>query len=254
MSALEPRLAQILAEPPLVHGVYDADGTLTGHGVWHTDTSCYEVIAGSVHAGMRTLETGLGVSTALFAALATDHTCVTYGQDEVDRLLAYCAARDIDMQGVTFHVGDSARILPALDLADLDLVLIDGGHGFPFPVIDWYHGAGALRPGGLVVIDDLQLPAVAIVSQFLDLDPRWSPVQRTDKWAAYRREAAGPLAEDWWQQPFLTGPVMLNPRPPVEAAVADGRRLIGAAARRAGAAWRRAGAAWRGVAGRRGAR
>ena len=45
----------------------------------------------------------------------------------------------------------------------LDFVLIDGGHGFPTPMLDWFYGAGRLRRGGVAVFDDVQLPAVAML-------------------------------------------------------------------------------------------
>lgn len=226
---MHPLVERILADPPLVHGVYDASGALTGHGVLGTDVACYELIASCCSPGTRTLETGLGVSTALFAAIGTDHTCVTYAQDEVDRLLAWCSRCGVDAHRVTFHVGDSAAILPGVAPTGLDLVLIDGGHGFPLPVLDWYHGAGGLGTGGVLVVDDVALPAVSVLTQFLDLDPRWSPLEHTGKWAAYRRVGEGPLAEDWWQQPFLHGPVLLNALRP---SAADVRRCAAAAARR----------------------
>jgi hypothetical protein len=43
---------------------------------------------------------------------------------------------------------------------ELDLVFIDGSHGYPLPVIDWFYGAGLFRRGGVVVLDDVQLPQV----------------------------------------------------------------------------------------------
>jgi methyltransferase family protein len=223
VTVAQPLVERILTDPPLVHGIYDATGAVTGHHVHSTDLDCYRLIADACSEGVRTLETGLGVSTALFAALGTDHTCVTYAQDEVDRLLDWSRRCGVDARRVTFHVGDSAAILPSLAPDPLDLVFIDGGHGFPLPVLDWYHGAGRLRDGGVLVVDDVPLPAVSVLTQFLDLDPRWAPLARTGKWAAYRRTGGGTLAQDWWQQPFLRGPALLN---------ADARRCAAAAVAR----------------------
>ena len=47
--------------PPVVHP--EAPG-----GVWRTTRECYELMANHVGLGSRTLETGAGLSTALFAA------------------------------------------------------------------------------------------------------------------------------------------------------------------------------------------
>jgi hypothetical protein len=134
----------------------DDAGTM---GVWSADPDCYRFIAEHCHRGQRTLETGLGLSTVVFAALGTHHQCVT---------------------------------------------LFDGNHGFPVPMLDFLFAGGCLRAGGLIVFDDLQLPAVRLVADFCDLDDRWVRMVRTPKWGAWRRRCSGPLADDHYDQPFLT--------------------------------------------------
>jgi predicted O-methyltransferase YrrM len=105
---------------------------------------------------------------------------------------------------VAFEVGSSDEVLPGLAMSPLDLVLVDGAHAFPAPIIDWYYGAARLREGGVVILDDLQLRQVRLgLIEFLDADPRWEPVEAQDKWAAYRRLTAGDLREEWRDQAFL---------------------------------------------------
>lgn len=194
-------LARLLADPPLVHDM--GAGALASLG---TEAGCYEFLAERARPGDRTLETGLGLSTALFGALGTEHTCVTPSAAEVERLRAYCAARAIPLDRVTFMLGPSAEVLPALGAEPLDLVLIDGAHGFPVPVLDWYYAGGRLRRGGLLVVDDVHLPAVHVLVGYLEADPRWEPVARTAKWRAYERRSEGPLSEEWVDQPFFALP------------------------------------------------
>ena len=112
------------------------------------------------------------------------HICVVPFQDEVDKLVAYLREHRIADSNVTFVVTPSDEALPDLEVEAVDLVLIDGGHGFPTPIIDWYYGVRHLRRGGLLVIDDLQLAAVQVLDAFLIKDPRWTEMQRTAKWAA----------------------------------------------------------------------
>src|SRR5205807_161985 len=57
---------RLLADPPRVHEELHAPPDV---GVWLTERECYELIADRVTPGARTLETGLGVSTALFLAV-----------------------------------------------------------------------------------------------------------------------------------------------------------------------------------------
>ena len=199
-------MTAILADPPVVHPM---DRTATpAMGVWSTDESCYRFIAERCPPGTRTLETGSGLSTVLFAALGAQHVCCTAGQEEADRVRAHCEARAIPLGGLRFEVGSSHRTLPPLEAEglELDLVLIDGSHGFPLPVVDWFHSASLLRHGGTLVVDDTDLPAVRVLTRYLDRDPRWERLQRTGKWAAWRRSTSGPLCEDWTEQPFYVEP------------------------------------------------
>jgi predicted O-methyltransferase YrrM len=189
---------RLLADPPRVHP------NEPEFGVWRTERACYELIASRCPPKARTLETGLGVSTALFLALGAQHTCVVVSANEVEAIRRYCEQRSIPTDGLRVELGLSEDVLPRLATTGLDVVFIDGGHGFPTPIIDWYYGGGLLRRGGVVVFDDLQLPAVSVMVGYLDADPRWRALSRTAKWAAFERLSEGPLTEDHWAQPFLT--------------------------------------------------
>lgn len=192
---------RLLADPPAVHDMDLSDNPAVG--IWSTDRDCYLLLAESSGPGTDTLETGSGLSTVLLAAVGARHTCVTPAEVEADRILAYCADRGIATTSLTFEIGCSDDVLPRFASEQLlDLVFIDGNHGFPGPVIDWYYAGSRLRPGGLLVIDDVALPAVAHVCAFLDRDPRWTAHRRTAKWVAYRRLTAGGLRQDWYEQPF----------------------------------------------------
>jgi len=202
-SDLDQRLAvveRVLADPPSVHPMdFSTDPTL---GVWSTEPDCYRFLAEHCPPGTRTLETGCGTSTVLFAAFGAAHICCTAGQEEADRVLADCQARGIPVDDVRFEVGHSHRTLPALEAAGTtrDLVLIDGSHGFPAPMVDWYYAGALLGKAGVLVVDDVNLPAVRLLRRFLDQDPRWESLAGTDKWRAWRRLTDGTLSEDWIAQ------------------------------------------------------
>jgi hypothetical protein len=189
----------LLADPPAVHAMQAGDDPEIG--LWSTDRDCYLLLAEHARPNSQTLETGSGLSTVLFAAIGVEHTCVTPAQSEADRIVTYCATHEIDTGGVTFAIGPSDEVLPRLAPEPLDIVLIDGGHGFPTPMLDWYYAGSRLRAGGILVIDDIVLPAVAQLCAFLDCDPRFAREQRTSKWVVYRRVGDGDLRQDWFEQP-----------------------------------------------------
>lgn len=127
--------------------------------------------------------------------------------DQVEAVTAYAAARGIPSDHVTFHVDTSDKVLPVLELDPLDVFLIDGGHGFPHPTIDWYFGARPLKDGGIVVVDDVQLPRVHDhLITVLDADPRWEQIGGDWRWRAYRKNGDFSLSEVWTSQPHLGRP------------------------------------------------
>ena len=200
MGTRQEDIETVLADPPQVH--YGAP-----NGVWGTDRSCYEFIAKELPEGGVTLETGCGISTALFAMWSAEHVSVVPYPREAEAFHEYLQERGRPDR-VVFEVGWSDEVLPRLTGPPLDLVLVDGGHGFPAPIVDWYYAASRLREGGVVILDDVQLPQVRLgLPEFLAADPRWECVEATPKWAAYRRLTAGHLREEWRSQPFLDAPV-----------------------------------------------
>ncbi|GIH19634.1 class I SAM-dependent methyltransferase [Rugosimonospora africana] len=196
---------RVWADPPAVHFSDPVYGLVPPNGVWRTDRGCYEFLAEHCRPGLRTLETGLGISTALFTMWGCEHTSVVPWGIEAERLREYFDRHGIDDKLLEVHVGYSHEVLPALPATPLDVVLIDGGHGFPMAALDWFYAGGRLVAGGVLVLDDLHLPSVtAGLLDFLTHDPRWTPLAQTRKWAAWRRESSGPLAEEWTAQPFFS--------------------------------------------------
>jgi hypothetical protein len=192
-------LGQILDNLPRVHP------TAPNGKVWRTSRSCYEFLAGQVRSGSRTLETGAGLSTVLFAAWGCDHLAVVPFAEEAEAIEGYCASMDIDTSTLRFDLRPSEVALPELaGSGPRDLVFIDGLHGFPMPVIDWFYGAGQLGRDGVVVFDDAHLPQVSwFLDGFVDRDERWEAMEIRRKWRAYRRTSEGPLAESEVGQAFF---------------------------------------------------
>lgn len=223
VQALQDRLATVglvLADPPQVHPHQT--------GVWSTDATCYEYMATIVGPGAHTLETGLGVSTVLFALWGCEHTCVVWSEAEVTAFRQHCESRGITTENVSFHIGPSERVLPGLSLRELDLVFIDGCHGFPIPTIDWFYAASMLRIGGVAVLDDAQLQHVRLgLFDFLNKDPRWIRAVRRPKWVAYERQKSGSLGEEWEKQPFLGVPLRHRYKDVVPAAARPFVRTVG---------------------------
>jgi hypothetical protein len=157
---------QLRSSPPNLHGKGDAYFGLA----W----PALEWLEQTLRPDMTTLETGSGASSIVFAAAGSAHTVISPAADEHERIRAWCAENGISTARVEFLAASSDTALAGSWTPDaLDLVLVDGAHLFPFPVLDWFFTARRLRVGGRMVLDDAFLPSVNMVVRFLRSSQSW---------------------------------------------------------------------------------
>lgn len=192
-------LERFLRDAPPFH--VDPDGRPV---LWGAGDALLAFLQSSVQPGHRTLETGAGLSTLVFAARGARHTCVTPGVHETEQIRAYCAASGVSTAAVEFRLQASELVLPTLEATPLDLVLVDGSHSFPSPFIDWYYTAFRLRVGGHLVIDDVQLWTGRVLDRFLCEEPEWELVERQrQRTAIFVKRAPVDGLKDWMEQPYV---------------------------------------------------
>jgi hypothetical protein len=162
-------------------------------------------LADSVSASSKTLEAGAGLSTLVFALRVTAHVAVTPSKAEISSISAYAADNGISLDSVRFISEPSEKYLPRCELDDLDLVLLDGKHAFPWPMVDWFYTADRLKQDGLMIIDDAQMRSVGVLRDFMATDPAWN-LERDfgGKTLVFRK--IRPLIHDiaWHMQPWNT--------------------------------------------------
>jgi Methyltransferase domain len=174
---------ELRASPPRLHGRAE---------FWGLAWEALAFIEQTVRPGMATLETGAGASTIVFAASGADHETVTPSAEEAERIEAECARRGISTARVAFRIGPSHEVLPGWAPRPLDLVLVDGAHGFPYPTLDWWYLAPHVKVGGLVLLDDAYMPPVASVLDHLRRSSAWT-VERAP---SYRTAVARKLDDE----------------------------------------------------------
>jgi predicted O-methyltransferase YrrM len=185
-----PLTDQLRHEPPGLHA--------GGAEYWGLAWDALAWLEREVRPGMATLETGSGASTLVLAAAGAEHESVTPADDEEERFRAECARRGIDGSRVTFRIGLSHEVLPRLEQRPLDLVLIDGAHGFPYPVLDWWLTAPRVKIGGRVLIDDAYMPPVRALVDGLRAQPQWAVEDAASfRTAVVRKVAEGLPSFDW---------------------------------------------------------
>jgi hypothetical protein len=238
-----PLTDDLRAHPPGLHGA--------GDEYWGLAWPALEWLERNVEEGMQTLETGSGASTMVFAAKGADHVAVTPDPTEEERIRAEAARRGISTERVSFLVGPSHDVLRELEPRALDLILVDGAHGFPYPMLDWWFLAPSLKVGGRMLLDDAYMPPVGALVDALRAQPAWEVVET----AGYRTVVVRKLAEglpnfDWGGE-RVGGRMSFRYLPTAERGFAAvrhrifssrlGLRAVSLARRGTGLRWRKAG-------------
>lgn len=154
------------------------------------------------------IETGAGLSTLAFLAsgarkvfsIATDHSLK-------DRMFAWCDKAGLPTENLNFIVEHSEVALPSIVLqgnAFVDMVLIDGGHGWPTVFVDFCYGNYALKKGGIIAIDDNHLYSVNELVNFLIAQDGFMFLESIyNKLFFFRKEYETRLLPDWGGQPYI---------------------------------------------------
>jgi Methyltransferase domain len=181
-------------------------------GDWH-GAGCLEMpnlTAMATHAAARrirrSVETGAGKSTLLLSHLSDHHLvfAVNDGQS-LDRARESSLLR----KGTTeFVEGPTQITLMNHQFSEpLQLVFIDGPHGFPFPNMEYWKLYPHLEPGGLLIVDDIHIPTIRQMFEFLREDPMFTLLETVGKTAFFERTTAptfSPVQDGWWLQDYNT--------------------------------------------------
>lgn len=201
--------------------------------VWSMLPAALDLIARHVEPGDVTLELGSGASTVVFAACGARHTAISPDADEHRRIRAFLDSAGVAAPDLRFVAGRSEEVLPGLPPEPpLDAALVDGLHAFPHPVVDWHFTTRLLRVGGVVLLDDVPIPAVGVAFRFMDADPAWELLEvAADRTAAFRKLAEPPPGDPWRRQPF-NDPLDFAFAPPLRRARLRARAVRGRVAGR----------------------
>ena len=195
-----------------------------GAAAWDASEAVMAWLDRELKPGLRTLETGAGQSTLLFAARGCRHDVVTPSATEIAAIRAEADVRGVDLAQTTFHCGFSQDVLPSLaDDGELDVVFIDGGHGFPIPAVDFQYTAPRLKVGGALLLDDVDLWTGDMIVQVLRRDPAWRFEGRLNGRTAVFRTVAPFAAHEWTQQPYV---VRKSFWPQTRRKLVNGARLL----------------------------
>jgi FkbM family methyltransferase len=157
---------------------------------------------------VNTVETGCGASTILFAEYSHRHVTFCFddrasSNSSVDFAESFPGFKSHRVEWV---FGPTQRTVLNHTLRDpVDLILLDGPHGFPFPEIEYFALYPWLKPEGVLILDDIHIPTIGHLFDFLSQDDMFYPAQVVGSTAFFVRSQAPALArdgDDWWLQRY----------------------------------------------------
>lgn len=157
-------------------------------------------------------ETGSGASTLLFSHCSDQHLVFTIdsGGGSVVNVKASPLLRS---DHVIWIEGPTQLTLPTYRFQHtLQAALIDGPHAYPFPDLEYYYLYRHLETGALLVIDDIQIPTIQNLFDFLRNDQMFVLDEVVDTTAFFTRSDAPtfcPTGDSWWEQRY-------NKMPPLD--------------------------------------
>ena len=157
------------------------------------------------------VETGSGVSTLLFSHISEHHT--VFALDDGSGSVTNVRRSPLLRQDVvTFVEGPTQVTLPQHRFTEkLQLVLIDGPHGYPFPDLEYFYLYPHLDTGALLILDDMHIPTVHNLFQFLRRDAMFDLDEVVRTTAFFTRTSAptfDQFGDGWWQQKYNARPLL----------------------------------------------
>jgi hypothetical protein len=162
---------------------------------------------------LNTLETGCGRTTLLLSHLSRRHTVFTYTNADAQYKPddSYERTRTSDLLNAPttrFVLGPTQRTLPDFQFeGPYDFALLDGPHSYPFVDLEYFYVYPHLAPGGVLAVDDIHIPTVHHLFDFLREDDMFHLTRVVDNTAFFIRTEAplfNPYGEDWAAQHYNT--------------------------------------------------
>lgn len=145
-------------------------------------------------------ETGCGGSTIVLSHVSERH--VAFAIEGEDRTITELQGQsELRAGSVIFVEGETRETLPRYVFeGELDLVLLDGPHAYPMPQVEFAFLYPRIRPGGWLVLDDIQIPSVYELFRFLEKESSVVLEEVAVRTAFFRRVSVVEYGPDGWER------------------------------------------------------
>jgi hypothetical protein len=208
----------------LTAAIYEYERSLPDHRAGTLDAHVLRAIEDLVPATIdASLETGCGKSTILLSNLSARHVVFAYDdRDQPNSSVHYYSDCPLFRKDTTTLVSGATQLTLPRYVFDrpVDVALLDGPHGYPFPELEYYYVYPHLRSGALLIVDDIHIPTIHRLHQFLSEDAMFDLVHVERTTAFFRRTEApvfSPLGDGWELQTYNQRRFPVDPHVPASA-------------------------------------
>jgi glycosyltransferase involved in cell wall biosynthesis len=152
------------------------------------------------------IETGAGNSTIAFLyANPGKLISITPEQGLIARIREYCQKQNLNTEKFVPYLDISEIRLPKLLEENIraDLVLIDGGHGWPTVFVDFCYLNAMLKDQGLLILDDVELYSVAELRNLILGDPGFELTADLGKTLVFKKTTSEKFLPEWNKQNYI---------------------------------------------------
>ena len=151
------------------------------------------------------VETGSGKTTLLFSHLSKNH--VVFAIENGNKSISSVKKSELfNANNVTYIEGPTQKTLPRYVFNQkFDIALIDGPHAYPFPDLEYYYFYPNLIEGGLLLLDDIQIPSIRRMFEIIKADDMFELLEVLNDMAFFRRTDSpllDPYCDNWWLQGY----------------------------------------------------
>lgn len=197
---LEKSIAELIDKIEELPSDWHGSGTVSARGL-----RAIAKHAASIGPIRHSVETGSGMTTLLFSHLSEDHR--VFALDGANSISQVRNSPLFRSQNVTYVEGPTQVTLPSYVFPrNVQIALIDGPHGYPFPDLEYFYVYPIIEPGGLLLVDDIPIPSIARMFEIIKADDMFELVDIVDdNMAFFRRTSAAmidPHSDSWWLQGY----------------------------------------------------
>lgn len=132
------------------------------------------------------IETGTGKSTVLFSHISKNHK--VFSVNSGDCITVVMNSPLLNKETVEIIEGPTQLTLPKYNFQNkFQLALLDGPHAYPFPDLEYYYIYPHLETDALLIIDNINIPTINNLFNFLKEDEMFRLLEVIDTAAFFRR-------------------------------------------------------------------